>query len=459
MDYIASTMNHKIDLRIANRLMILAILMFNPAAGKAKLVLKNLVQQFEEQSVEVQAANDLLKVVRLQWWDGLAEFSPKVDVQVGKTWYSESNDEFLSVGKKPSDIQTTITVQESLWNNGLTLDKMRVASIRESMQVLKVSDSVNQMILDLIYAYYDYRFSVVNVQIAAVEKINKKKTQDRGEELYKIGKMNRLDYLSAALAYEKAKLDLENDTYASHLAWMKLQDFIPRVDLSPALFTQTDIERRPYYFTLYQNKSLADFSLFHQEGGYEPQMQVYQGQLLAVASQRSWLNLMPGLYLTGSYTRDYSAFFNGQDQPQAQDNWAMALQMTWNLFDGFTQYRDYQRKRIELGTHIRQGVINQKQERWRLKKYFYDVKDQEIKEKYEKKMIELAQSKLQLVREQFESGMVSVNDLNEAELVFKKMQIDKLSRIVAYFKSIALLLKMSGYALSAVKNQPAVGGD
>ncbi|MCX7875794.1 MAG: TolC family protein [Melioribacteraceae bacterium] len=122
-----------------------------------------------------------------------------------------------------------------------------------------------------------------------------------------------------------------------------------------------------------------------------------------------------------------------------EPRWAIGLQLSYNLFNGFKDYLKLQSaKHLEDELTFAEKDINDKIELWLLNSYL-EIKNKTNEFEKLSSSIELAVENLRQNEKRFETGLGTSLEVIDAHLTFEKIELEKFYTLYQYYLSVANL--------------------
>jgi len=263
------------------------------------------------------------------------------------------------------------------------------------------------------------------------------------KELLKVGKRNELDLYSTQIELQNARLNLSQTKNSLRKKKLELSrevgfeigegaHFVFRENLLGANLDQGSLANNPNLKieknTLQENK---------------------------VTQFNSFKNLFPQLYISGSYSKNYTEYWEvgnalndslggDWDRDYSQENWEVSLNASFSFGDLMQKYKrnSINKRNLRKQIYNLDLVTQQKEDELIAQKMDLELKSEEIE--IVTKKLELAEKKFQLSQERFRRGLISFLD-------YKTAMNEKINA------SIELLTSKNAYLLEMIEWQKLNG--
>ncbi len=425
-----------------------ALLLFPTITERSKgASLKNLVQNFEAESLLISAIKTKVRASKMDWKDGVSQFLPQLGLTITKPWNDQEKNP-LQPHYDPEGLQGSLTLKESLYQNHAQIYNLASSHLKWKMTIEQGKEEINQLIFQLISSYYDFLLARSQKQISEQEIENRQQTLKRAFELNRIGKMSELNYLQAQIDLEKARLQQERMNHQLDLALLSLKRFMPNFEPSPEL-SILNLKKTPYFVTLFMQQSQEHLLATGLENAPSNKIAILQLDLQKEKYYQSWRSFLPGVYLQGGYNWDFSSWMQDQKEDQVEENWNISLNLNWDLFDGFQKYRQMERSKMEMARQRWNNEDKGRVYQGEVKKAMLSVAHEKTRLKMVEQLLSQATKRRTLASLQYKLGLISSEDLNQAELDLNKAETERVQRTVDYFKAIATVLLKVGIPLTS----------
>jgi outer membrane protein TolC len=320
---------------------------------------------------------------------------------------------------------------QPLFMGGKILAGKKFASAEKKSAEVELVKSQNEIIQETVTNYLAVALlhDVVKTRQDVVNGVSKHLRN--AERLNQEGMIASYHVLRAKVALDEAERNLLDDQSKLELAVIALKTTIG--------YAETDSLSVP--------DSLS-FSNFNDSLSYciekaltsQPALKIVEYKKNAAsqkyAVERS--NFLPQVAAFGKYEM-YPEY-----QSMMEPRWVVGLQMKFNLFNGFKDYA-----RLQSASHLEKEVsyieadAKKKVELW-VNKSYRDMDN--ARTKYQKLLtsVELAKENLRLNDARFQTGYGTSLEVIDAQLSLEKTEIEKLSSLFDYYKSLTDLLTASG---------------
>ena len=305
--------------------------------------LKTLSEIALQNSPAYMTAKAAYEVSRLQSKNSFASFLPSLDLssQAGPEGISPTPvpSSALSVGgANPWFSSTSITLTETLYDNGETLKQNRIANWNEELNLLNLQKVKGQVLLTLVQAYSDWSYANKQLRFTIQYSKELERLYKLASEQYYQGLKTQSDFMRFQTQFQKSQLDIlagQHTVEVNRLSLMvalglSSENSVPLVVLEQPQIHHTAEELKLQKAELLETKIL----------GLKEKMSETQVDLIARRNLPQ-LNLTAGAqYGSGSYIQTGQTWSDNQ-----QTGWNVGLVMKWNLWDWGVRARNVEIQR------------------------------------------------------------------------------------------------------------------
>ncbi|GAB4190499.1 MAG: TolC family protein [Calditrichia bacterium] len=337
---------------------------------------------------------------------------------------------FSETLKKQNYWQGHVQVFQPLFTWGKIWSAYKIASIDHEISKTKLSLKEQQVISEVVQAYFLNQFlsQLVEVRTKAVETLE---THERhAKRMAEEGLIAKVEYLRTSTALEKAKVELDKTQNDLAVAQQFLAN---KIGIDHITFTD------PIAFPGYVPKLdslLRDLDL---NQPYLKQLSM-TSQKLRKKIHIDLSNNLPDIYAFGKYE-----LFK-DDLSILEPEWAVGIGLKWDIFSGFQKYHQirsdkYLKKKVDL---TRQELKNDLVVL--IKKTYSEMENAKRHYHAMQKTKELAMENFKLNSKKFDTGLGTSLEVLDAELTLRQVEIALLKDIYDYNSKLAELLVLTGNA-------------
>lgn len=320
---------------------------------------------------------------------------------------------------------------QPIFMGGKILAGKKFASAEKKSAEFELIKSQNEIIQETVTNYLAAALlhDVVKTRFDVVNGVSRH--LKNAERLNQEGMIASYHVLRAKVALDEAERNLLDDQSKLEMALLALKNTIGYAESDPLIISDS------LSFANF-NDSLA--SCIEKALINQPALKIIEYKKDAAsqkfAAERS--NFLPQVAAFGKYEM-YPEY-----QSMMEPRWIVGLQLKFNLFNGFKDYA-----RLQSASHLEKEVsfieadAKKKVELW-VNKSFRDMTN--ARTKYQKLLtsVDLAKENLRLNDARFQTGYGTSLEVIDAQLSLEKTEIEKLSSLFDYYKSLTDLLTASG---------------
>jgi outer membrane protein len=414
-----------------------------PSAAKATTPLHLNLQQATEfalrQQPTIRSAQGSLVAAQARVPQAKSAYYPRFDVQAG---VQKSEFKSSTTGRRTQGDNTFATIlgNQLIYDFGKTaalVDEARAGSRVASGELERVREVVVQNVRQAYYNLLQARrlTGVADANLSRSE-LNLRSAQG----FYDVGTKPKSDVTKAEVEVANARVQVIR---ARNLVR------ISETTLANALGLEATVPIEIEDNLNYEPVSLDSTQLRAEALGNRPELRQGQARLDAARAQLAGARAryLPDLSVNGSAgtsSGDAVISTNGVAGVSFSDNWSIAGQLTWNLFEGFfTQERiketqalvdvaraDYESLELQVRLDVEQAYIT--------------VTEAAERIAATEKAIESARENLRLAQGRYDAGVGTILDLTDAQLSLSTAEADNVTALTDYRVGLAVLDRVVG---------------
>ncbi|MCH7472319.1 TolC family protein [bacterium] len=302
------------------------------------------------------AAAAAFQEVKVNW----AALRPQLDLQA-RMFYQQTNQPPVTLGpsdgeEEPLELSFTtegelisflaLSLTQRIYDFGLTSSEVDLASARHAIQAYTVDMAEQQLVYDVIVAYYNFNLALGQAKIRSDELALAQEFLRQTQIQYEVGTVPRLDVIRAEARVEQARSGfisaqgMLGDAVAAFFSLLGAGDqrYVPAV-LTSHLLEMGD------------PPPPAD-SVVENALNCRPEIELQYAALFAGKAEKSLANNRPILeaYVNARYQEPVSSF-------QGTDSYEYGLQVNWPLYTGGKDVRERKQRELEL-LALSEGVLD-----------------------------------------------------------------------------------------------------
>ena len=426
-------------------LSIICLILFNPIYAQQVLTLEETLSLSLDENIAIKISSNNKKKADNQATMGNAGLLPKINL-IGSGSYNEgkaslefASSDFQSIteaASETSNINGNIEFQYILFNGLGSINTFRKLNIQNDLKSIELKIQIEQTIISSAKQYYDIAYlqeqHAINKKLVEIslERYNRIKIQKE------FGNASNLDLLSAEIDLNNDSTGLINTSVELNNAKNVLNQILNRNSENNFRVNQeVKLKKNLNYLELKERVNNNNNNI------------VLQQYILKIAEKNRKINtsyLMPKIALTGQY--GYSNIQSNTSLITEQTNLGASgyINLSWNLFDGFSKKVMLQNAKIEITTNelklesIKNEINNELENIFNQYINNINLIEIEIRNKY------AAEKFFQRSQEQYYQGQLSNNDFRLAQVTLGQ-SINRLNRI-NYLTKIA---ELNLYRISA----------
>ena len=468
-------LNKNKTIRVKKELLIICFILLvgceTPLMSIPSQNLKDLVTKLQSESLEIKAAQDQVQIAKWQYQNHVSKFAPQIDLNFTKLYQkgrSRSNKIPASVQSQfdfdiddidsDDDAKMSLKLNQTLYNNGKNLHQIDISDLNIKKSIINRHSKINDQLFELIKSYYNYLIILKKIEVAETQFETKIFTRKKALERYKVGKISKFDYLSAEVDYKETELALLTLKHDKETALLTIrlifngQDVLITEDIPKSKQDENPyvyLGKKPFYFERF-TQIKEEISLNNSPLRTSPQIRLADIDTQIAKSNyiQAIRNIVPRVYLLGSYDLDFSNRLNNKENSQVDKDWQISLNLSLNLFDGLTRWREVKDKSLKLNVSKRSVDLAIQKTSVSVQKMLLQIQTIEQKMKLNQALIKRSGQRRKTAIGQFNAGIIHITDLNKAEWEHRKTMNEFAEEIANYYTTIALLLKEIGIPLS-----------
>ncbi|WP_408956564.1 TolC family protein [Natroniella sp. ANB-PHB2] len=398
-------------------------------AESIKLTEEEAVELALENNNQIESLRREVKIAEKQVDIARSSFYPQLDLGAGYTRLGEAPE--LSVGEGSQDIFTTsLDLELPLYTGG----QRSIGYQQAQKGVLAAQKELEEKKKDLAYQVSEQYYNLLKAKdMVQVSKKSLERIEDyvqTAEANYEVGIFTRTNLLQAQtqkLQAEQGFLRAKNGAKLAELA-LKNTLNLPR-ETEVELVKQLDWEEKGYQFD--KVKEIA----FNNRLDLE--LLELNREIVELNLERKKGEAHPNLFLSGNYEAQDDSF-------TVDGDWRVSLGLSYNLYDGGERRAELVQIEeeldiLDLRSDDLKGLIELEIEEALLK-----VSETREGIKLMELSLEKAEENLKENKASYRQGLITTNDLLEAEATYQQIKSDYLSAIYDYNLAVAKLYQVKG---------------
>ena len=426
-------------------LSIICLILFNPIYAQQVLTLEETLSLSLEENIAIKIISNNKKKADNQATMGNAGLLPEINL-IGSGSYNEgesslefASSDFQSItdaASESSNINGNIEFKYILFNGLGSINTFRKLNIQNDLKSIELKIQIEQTLISSAKKYYDIAYlqeqHAINKKLVEIslERYNRIKIQNE------FGNASHLDLLSAEIDLNNDSTGLINTSVELNNAKNVLNQILNRNSENDFRVNQeVKLKKNLNYLELKEMVNNNNNNI------------ILQQHKLKIAEKNRKINtsyLMPRIALTGQY--GYSNMQSNTSLITEQTNLGASgyINLSWNLFDGFSKKVMLQNAKIEITTNelklesIKNEINNELENTFNQYINNINLIEIEIRNKY------AAEKFFERSQEQYYQGQLSNNDFRLAQVTLGQ-SINRLNRI-NYITKIA---ELNLYRISA----------
>lgn len=371
---------------------------------KHVLTLSEAVKNALKTSPSYLSAKNAAESTKLESKNAFANFLPSIDLSASHGVKGKNPDITGELSKTPIVSGASLTLTESLYDNGESAKKYKIAKLKHDLANINLEKTKAQIIRQVLLAYYRHNIELQNLRFT-------QKNFDELERLARLvsnqfhqGMKTRKDYLSFKTKSHRSRLDVITAEKKYTKARSQLFELI---GISPDANTTFDESVKP----LIPKKALSiDIST---ESLYEYKTISLQKRIseseIALASRKFW----PEISLIGAASYGSSDYIDTKETWSDNDltQWSVLLNLKFNLLDWGVRSRNIQIAKLNTNT-IEQSLNSQLLESLTgLEQFKLEVKRAEESYRLSKDLQKMEEDNFALLERDYRTGNTTYLEL------------------------------------------------
>jgi outer membrane protein len=334
-----------------------------------------------------------------------------------------------------------VSLQESINLGGQQYFMIRNAGILNRMNDLTVKSSEMTLYQFVRQNYYNV-LAYQRLYDLALRVLDQRKEQLRlARARYEVGSVTELDVLQAEIDVgnqENAVIEAENslkiaqeelnrilgvELESKYQLLDKFEAFEPELDLEELV--QMAITSRPDFLYYQENERYSRNNVWIQRGRFLP-------------------NLTASLSHTRSENSGSNVAFTTNPRNR---NTTMALTLSWNLFNGFSDEAQLQQSRVDLNNARHDRKAQEQLVEQGVRSAYYTLMQTWEQSRVTEKNRQLADRQLALEQERYRLGATSQLNLRTAQVTYEEAETNHISNIFSFWSNLAALEASIGQRL------------
>lgn len=317
-----------------------------------------------------------------------------------------------------NNFQSQLTVDQMIWDGGLTRTAMRSAELGRTVSGEDRRRAEMQLIAGVVRAYFGVVVSREGWNVAREAVRSAEADLERAEALRAAGMATDADVLAIRV----------------HLAAMREQEIrrtyelaVARAALNEALGVPLDTEHQlstPLAPAVVREAPLADHEASAEENRPEARQSRVAAELAALHTEAARAALRPQVFFRLGFETDRERFVT-----RGGANWFAGAFLRWNLFNGFAD----QAKIRESSEQLARARAQQRQTgalvRLEVRKAYSELKAAQERVEVASASVAMAEENLRIVRNRYEAGLTTVTELLRSETALLEARLRRLAAV------------------------------
>ncbi|MDR2616489.1 MAG: TolC family protein [Endomicrobium sp.] len=336
-------------------------------------------------------------------------------------------------------VRVMASVVQPLFSGFKVSANFNLKKMEESIAQTNLDATTSFTITDVVISYFKIKLLE---QVSQIQNDYLKNIQTHvlhAKKLLRNGVISKANYLKSEVALSQAHRDYAQSLRDNELAYMFFNNVIGKTDevlyLSSAIKVLKDLKEEKYY----RDKSLQNNSslklLYIKKDMLKQKYKVYLG------------NMFPNIAAFGEYQLLQNKL------TLVEPKWAVGINASLNIFGGCSDINEIKSAKLQIESVNSQIADVKNLIRIGIKNFYHRCKS--AKQDYQTLVSgqALAEENLKFCRVAFKAGIATSLEVVDAELVCKKIKIDKAKAIFEYNNSYTNLINMCGMSPEEFKNE------
>jgi outer membrane protein TolC len=305
--------------------------------------LKRLAEVALQNSPTFMTAKAAYEVSRLQTKNAFASFLPSLDFSSqagpeGISPYPVPSSSLSVGGANPWSSSTSLTLTETLYDNGESLKLHRIANWNQELNLLNLQKVKGQVLLTLVQAYSEWSYAVKQLRFTSQYSKELERLYKLASDQYYQGLKTQSDFMRFQTQFQKSQLDIlagQHTVEVNRLTLIAAMGLSSENSVPLYVLEQPQIHHTAEELSLQKAELLEEKILAVKEKMSESQVDLISRRNLPQ------LNLTAGAqYGSGSYIQTGQSWSDNQ-----QTGWNLGLALKWNLWDWGVRARNVEIQR------------------------------------------------------------------------------------------------------------------
>ncbi len=317
-----------------------------------------------------------------------------------------------------------LQLQQALFNPSVLI-ALKAAKIVVSMSDLQVKNTKEELVYNVMATYYNIQSLMAQANLLRENTQRLESLLQHLSTLQKAGLATQIDVERLSISKENTQANIEAtqntiDKYLNLLKTLMNEPLEKAIALESFQEKDVPVPSTPSVFAAPSNRT-----------NYLQVLEQKNGALLEAQNIKA--GALPRLYLTG--TQGFSGFYtNANPFENLNNRWypstAVALQLSFPIFDGFARKNDMKIKSLEIKKMDLQLQQIQQQNNQEVANALADLKSNFITYQNQKRNLLLAQKVQEDINLQYKSGLAKITDVLNTEIELKNAQNNYLGALI-----------------------------
>lgn len=373
-----------------------------PALGAESLQFKQALEYALQHSPELDSASRELNASELERKSGISRFLPSLDLAATHGL----EDERPSFGDSPWESDLTLSLTETLWDNGVSLTRYRIARVGNEQAGIRFRQTRDRILRDVGSEFFRYSLTLKLLEIRQSQFDLLKKQYELTSQQYHQGLKTRRDFLRFKTELGRAEIDMLNARNTVTRSEQELKRLLS-VPLGSATAPLSFVpeESLPALDRLPRQAPKLESHATYRLAELERETQSLEASLL---TRRYW----PELTLSSGVTYRATDYLGQNDVTVANDQlgWNALLTLRYNLWDWGIRRRDRtvaeERRRIQ-SNELETELLSLRSE---IERLMLSLEQFRSNFKLSQELLKLEQDNMRLLETEYRNGKVSYLD-------------------------------------------------
>jgi len=307
-----------------------------------------LIIQALQNSPDLKISADEYRASLSRYDKGFASYLPKVDLSLsgGEIGMSDILTNKDSV-KNDTLLLGQLSLKQIVYDFGKTGGNVDSLKYDSYAYLNSNEQKISNKIRDVKSAYYNILQTIALIEVNRENVKLNEAQQYRSQRYFEAGIRTKIDVSDAKVELIKSKLDLKNSLYDLELAYASLDEVIGLIDTSSSyeVYSQAlNFENILNLLNAYA-LNLQDSIEFAFENRFELKKNMFDIKFAEAKNRVAKSGFYPQIYIGADYTKQKVDKFENNTP---QDQYTVALNLDYNIYEGGASLASTQEKRIEL---------------------------------------------------------------------------------------------------------------